>query len=224
LKELYKAYAEDTASVSRAKCPSPHIITACIRGDLSRKKRNQIIDHVFQCALCHEEFALILEILREEKKFIDDLSPIIQEKKQAKEKKFLRFPSLRPAWIYGFVFVSGAVLISIFIHNISEEYKYRGTDSHTFNLITPNKKVNLEKQLEFEWNQVNSADYYILEIFDESLSPIWESGHIKGNRLALSREFTKRLFIQKTYYWMVTAFLSDGKATESHLQNFVIVD
>ena len=224
LKELYMDYLEDKPSVPRTKCPSPQDITACLRGGSSVNKRNRIIDHVFQCAFCHKEFELILELVREEKKLIHDLNTIIQEKKQRRAKKSFRFLTFRPVWIYGFIFVIGVVLISMLVHNISEERKYRSAESHSVTLITPNKKVTLEEQLEFGWNHVQNSDYYILEIFDESLSPIWESDHITVNHASISETITNKLLKQKRYYWMVTAFLSDGKTIESRLQNFVISD
>jgi len=140
LKELYMDYLEDKPNVSRAKCPSPLDLTACLRGESTKKRRNQIIDHVFQCTYCHEEFEFALGIIREEKKFIHDLSTIIKEKNHRKENKFFQFHSFRPAWIYGFIFIIGVVLISLFVHNISEERKYRGTESQAVTLITPIEK------------------------------------------------------------------------------------
>jgi hypothetical protein len=224
LKEIYRDYLEDKPTASRTKCPSPQIITACLRGESSKKRRNKIINHIFKCICCQEEFELILELVREEKRFIHDLDIIIKEKKHRKEKKLFPFQAFRPAWIYGFILVIGVVLVSIFVQNISEERKYRGAESNFLTLITPNKKVTIEKQHEFKWNQVQNSEYYILEIFDESLYPIWESAQIKENHKVLSKEITEKLLIQKKYYWMVTAFLSDGKTIESRLQDFMISD
>jgi hypothetical protein len=224
LKELYMDYLEDKSPVSKVKCPSSQDIAACLRGERSRNKKNQIIDHIFQCDYCHEEFELILESIREEKKFIHYLNTIIKEKKQRKWKKSYKLHKFRPAWIYGFIFVVGVILISVFVYNISEERQYRGAESHSVTLIAPNKKVSLEKQLEFKWNHVQNSDYYILEIFDESLYPIWESDKIKRDHTSLSEEITVKFLKQKTYYWMVTAFLSDGKTIESRLQDFAISD
>ena len=224
LKELYRDYLEDKPPVSRAKCPSTQDIADCLRGESSKNRRNQIIDHIFQCASCHEEFEFALEIIREEEKFIHDLSTIIKEKNHGKKNKFFQFQPFHPAWIYGFIFIMGVVLISLFVHNISEERTYRGAESHSVTLITPNKKTILITQLEFEWKHVLNSDYFILEIFDESLYPIWKSDKITINHTLLSEEITNRLLKQKTYYWMVTAFLSDGKTIESRLQDFVISD
>jgi len=224
LKELYMEYLEDIPSFSRVECPSPQDITACLRGEQSKSKRNRIIDHIFQCADCHNEFELILEIIRKEKRFIHDLSTIVQEKTQRKKNKLFQLHPFRPAWIYGFLFIMGVVFISIFVHNISEERKYRGAESHSVTLITPYKKVILKKQLEFEWKHVQNSDYFILEIFDDTLHPIWKSDKISVNHTVLSKEITDIILKQKLYYWMVTAFLSDGKTIESRLQEFVISD
>jgi hypothetical protein len=73
LKDLYRDYLEDEPTISRTKCPSSRDITACIRGERSKNRRHQIIDHIFQCSCCHEEFELILKIIREENRFIHTL-------------------------------------------------------------------------------------------------------------------------------------------------------
>jgi hypothetical protein len=122
LEGLYKSYLEDRLPVSRAKCPSPQDITACLRGEGLKNRRNRIIDHIFQCAYCHEEFEFILKTIREEKKFIHDLSSITKEKKlREKNKFFYQLLPLHPAWMYGLIFITGVVMISLLVKNISEE-------------------------------------------------------------------------------------------------------
>jgi hypothetical protein len=225
LKRLFRDYLENGLPVSRAHCPSPQEILNCLRGESSKNKRNQIIDHVFQCSYCTKEFEFVLEIIREEEKFIHDLSSIIQEKRLRKRNKFFIQPlSSHPAWIYGLIFITGVVFISLLVQNIFEEHKYRGTESRSVTLINPNQKTTLKTQLGFEWKNVQDSDYFILEIFDESLHPIWKSDKITVNHTSLPEEITSNLHKQKTYYWMVTAFLSNGKKIESLLQDFMISD
>ncbi len=220
LKELFKSYLEDRIPSSRAECPLPRDITACLRAESSKKKREQIIDHVFQCAFCRQEFEFVLETIREEKKLINDLSTIIKGKRHSKENKTFRLFPFRFSWLYSLILITGIVLITILLKNISEEHKYRSSEFPSVTLITSNKKTIQKKQPKFEWEYVQNSDYYILEIFDESLYPIWESDKITANHTVLSKEITNRLLEQKTYYWMVTAFLSDGRTIESRLQDF----
>jgi hypothetical protein len=224
LKELYRDYLEDNPPVSRAKCPSPQDITACIRGKGSKKTRAQIIDHIFQCGYCREEFHFILETIREEKNFIHDLSTIIQERGLRKKDKINPLFPLRLSWLYSLILMIGLVMITFLVKNISEERKYRGGNSQLLMLISPKKNTSLGKQLKFEWRPVQKSDYYILEIFDEALYPIWNSDKITVNHTLLPEKITNTLKEQKTHYWMVTAFLSDGKTIESRLQKFTISD
>lgn len=224
LKGLYRSYLEDRLPVSRSKCPSPQDIIECLRAESSIKRKNSILDHIFSCAYCHDEFEFALETIREEEKFIHDLSTIIQKKRRRIENKYVQFHQFRPAWIFGFIFIIGVALISLFLHNISEERKYRGAQPHSVTLVTPNENTILKPLFEFEWKHIQNSEYYILEIFDESLYPTWRSDKITVNHILLSREITNRLLKQKTYYWMVTAFLPDGKTIESRLQDFVISD
>ena len=224
LKELYRNYLEDKLPSSRAKCPLPEDITACLRGESSKKRRNQIIDHIHYCAYCHEEFEFALETLRAEKKFIYDLDTIFQEKKCRKKNILIQLLPFRPSWLYSLIIITGVVIITLLVKNITDEHKYRGTESPSIMLITPNKKITLKGQLKFEWEDVQNTDYYILEIFDESLYPIWRSNKITNNYSSLPEEIIRGFLKNKTYYWMVTAFISDGKTIESRLKDFIISD
>lgn len=224
IKGLFKSYLEDRLPVSRAKCPLPDDITACIRGESTKKRRNQIIDHVLHCAYCHEEFEFALGIIRGEEKFIKDLGSIVQEKKKSRKKEYLQFFPFRPSWLHSLILITVVVMLTLLVKDMTEERKYRGSETLSITLITPNKKATLRYQLKFEWEDIQNSDYYILEVFDESLYPIWKSDKITVNYTLLSQEITNRFLIHKTYYWMITAFLTDGKTIESKLQDFRISD
>jgi hypothetical protein len=225
LKKLYKGYLEDQFLGSRDKCPSPQDFIAHLRDACSKKKKNQIIDHVTQCPECLEELKFVLKTIREEEKFISDLKDLIPENKQSKKNKYYpQLISFRPLWIYGLIIISGAVLISHLVRNISQQEKYRGNVARSVTLISPTHKTEQKTQMGFKWEDVQESDYFILEIFDESLYPVWTSDKIKENYARLSEEITGILIKDKIYYWMVTAFLSDGKTIESRLQEFFISD
>ena len=224
LKELYRGYLEDERPVSRAKCPLPEDITACLRGEISKKRRHDIVDHILRCVYCHEEFEFALETIREESKFIHDLNRLIQEKKFEKKYRFFQFFPFRPSWLYSLVLIIGVSLITLLVINITEEYKYRSAESPSVILTAPINNVTPKTQLKFEWKEIQNSEYYILEIFNESLYPTWKSGKITLNYTLLPEEITNRFLKNKTYYWMITAYLIDGKTIESRLQDFIISD
>jgi hypothetical protein len=224
LKDLYRDYLEDQQPVSRSECPSPQDITTSIRGKSSKKRTDQLIDHIFQCPYCLEEFQFALETIREEKNFINALSTIIQKKELRKKNRTDQIFPLRLSWLYSLILIIGVIIITFLVKNISEESKYRGGDAHSIMLVKPKTNTPPEKQLKFEWRYVQNSDYYILEIFDEALYPIWKSDKITANHIVLSETIMNTLKKQKTHYWMVTAFRSDGKTIESRLQDFTISD
>lgn len=225
LERLYKDFLEDIQPITRSECPLPQDFIDYVRNECSTKKKNLIIDHVAQCIYCFEEFKFVLEIVREEEKFINDLQDLIPKRKQRVKNKFRLYTiSFRPIWIYGLIFIMGAVLISLLVRNISKEQKYRGNETHEVTLISPKVTTEQKTRLEFKWKEVNKSDYFILEIFDEALHPVWISDKIKVNQITLSEEISDMLSKHKTYYWMVTAYLSDAKTIESRLQEFSISD
>jgi len=223
LKKLYKNYLEDRSHGSRDRCPSPQDFIVYLRDECSKKQKNQIIDHITQCPECLEELNFALKTIREEKKLMSDLKDLIPENKQNNKNKFYpQLISFRPVWIYALIIITGVVLISYLVRNNSEQEKYRGNEAQSLKLISPTHKNEQKTQMGFEWEDVHDSDYFILEIFDESLYPVWTSDKIKENHATLSDEITAMLIKEKPYYWMVTAFLSDGKTIESQLQEFYI--
>ena len=122
IKELYISYLDYRPPISRSECPSPQDITACLRGKRSRKRRNQIIDHVFQCVYCHKEFEFALQTIREEGILIHDLDKIIQENRPSKKKKTYVFLPLRLSWLYSLILITAVVMITLLIKNFSGEH------------------------------------------------------------------------------------------------------
>ena len=238
LKNLYKAYIIENAPLSRQNCPPTKEIISLFRSKLSEKQKSKIIDHIANCYFCSQEFEFILQTLRQEKKLRDEIRKLLLSKKEAllnkqgskKKNNDLRkklipfFPHL--SWKSASLFMGVTVIISvlfalIFFHN-HEKKAYRGQYFTSIKLIEPVKGKYQKSLLVFRWEEIKGAEYYILELFDETLLAIWESKKIFNAHTVLPKKIGNSLAENKFYFWMLTAYFPDGKKLESRIENFIL--
>jgi hypothetical protein len=221
MKKLYEVYIAEKTSQKRKDCPSPELIFSLFQPNTSESIRNEILAHVLKCSHCTKDFQFILSTLREEKIFINDLEGVLKSarkvhKKEQGSKSFL----FRLSWKYAFFLIGAVIIAVVFMLNLPNEHVYRGTNHKSIRLISPLDQYNLKSNLLFEWAMVEDADYFILEIFDESLYPIWKSEKITANRRNLPSYALAKLNPNNVYYWVVTAFMPNDRILESQLQKF----
>ena len=235
LMKLYKAHIMENVPPSRKNCPPSKEIISFFRSRTSEKQRSKIIDHITKCSSCAQEFEFMLQTQREEGKLIDDIRKILQTKenmtlnKTRVDKKIINssggrklfFPKL--SWKYALVLAGVAIIVStFFVFQNSGKREYRGSDLNRVHLIEPISGKYSTSLLVFKWSKFKDSEYYILELFDETLFQIWKSNRMIKNKAILPAEVAKRLNINKTYFWMVTAFLPDGEKIESEIEEFIM--
>jgi len=226
LREVYQADIKDKIPQTRKFCPSPKEMLHLFRGKNSEKKKAKIVDHITNCYYCSQEFEFIVEALRYEEKMNNIAKEFIVQKEKNPALKQSVSNSFFSMFKWGYVsLIVSCILVfsltAIFIFSTKVgNSKYRGSSSNQIELIKPRKKMLTESTLAFEWKSVQGADYYVLEIFDETLYSVWRSDKINVNNIILSRETPYRLENNKSYYWMVTAFFQTGIKKESILKEF----
>ena len=223
MKTLYEVYIAEKTPQKGKDCPSPEMIFSLFHPNTTESIRNETLAHVLECSHCTKGFQLILSTLREEKKFINDIEAVFKPgKKEYKKKKRSKSFLFRISWKYAFFLIGAAIIAVVFMLNISNIHVYRGTNHKSISLISPLDQHYLKSNLLFEWETVENANCFIIEIFDESLYPIWKSEKITGNRMNLPRDALAKLDSSKMYYWLVTAFMPNDLILESQLQKFEI--
>jgi len=235
--KLYKADIMENIPHSRKSCPPSKEIISFFKSKTSEKQRSRIIDHITKCSSCAQEFEFMLQTRREEGKLIEGIGKLLQSKENiaaikkrvGKKINYLSegrqplFPRL--SWKYAFILAGVTIIISTFFvfQNIGKR-EYRGPDLSQVRLIEPINGRYSKSFLEFKWNEFKDSQYYILELFDESLFQTWKSNKISKSKATLPAEVAKSLNINKTYFWMVTAFLPDGKKIESEIVEFILTN
>jgi hypothetical protein len=96
------------------------------------------------------------------------------------------------------------------------------TTASSLTLIQPNQDNPAKLPLIFKWKPVEGADYYALEIFDETLVPVWKCAEIRSPYFAMPAVSSGWLKFNKPYFWMTIAYRNKEKLAESDLARFVV--
>lgn len=237
LKSAYKSSIQKCIPPSREGCPSQENILRVFEKSTPALEKEEIINHVVKCAYCLREFELFLALVRDENKAAKEISEYLGKKSRDSHspKKRPKFQNIisplyakpRPLWKLAaisvtFVIISGLFLIlskTIFKSAPNEE---RGRLGNQIRLISPTQGQEVALPLTFRWQKVPQAQIYQLEIFDESLLPLWRSPQIFDLIYKLPPEIEDKIQKNRVYFWMITAFLPSNARKESPLGSFTL--
>ena len=210
LKEYFRGYTASKRPLTRKGCPSPETVASSFEPSASVHKKKRIIDHISGCSLCHEEFIMLLEIQKREP---DKVRAIRQERSDRTS-----------LWQYACVLLGlGLVMMSFFVSVHQKEISIVERSAKTgLTLLDPKVDQSLSGPLVFRWQGRSVSDYYILELFDDALLPIWTSDRVREHHIPIPPEVYATLQPGRSYFWMVTAFLQGTKTEESRLRRFII--
>jgi hypothetical protein len=223
--------------------PSARRIFGLFDGTLSARKKARLIDHLTRCSSCFQEFEFILALERHKKGMIADLDvltgrrrtgaghPTVKDRNPAylklTQKPIWRaWPTRSWAHAVGLAIVVLGLILGLSqwtsLKNIFEN-KFRAWPSPKISLINPPPHRSVSRQsLYFQWTPLPGTEYYIFELFDKALAPIYKSQETASTQTALPRNISDRLSPRQPYYWVVTGMLASGKKAESDIGEFSI--
>lgn len=176
-----------------------------------------IIDHISGCPLCREEFMMLLEhqkVLAADPIADPDSRPGHVERRQ-----------LHLALWQGVLALLGVTLIVssfFFIGHQNEDLNTRQMGTAGITILSPKRNLSLSHPLIFRWQAKPDSEYYVLELFNESLLPVWASEKIRDLQVLLPPEVSSSLRSGQVYFWMVTSYVRAKKSGESPLLRVVV--
>jgi hypothetical protein len=238
LKLLYRDHIRSQHPVSRLQCPSLEKIYSSLKGKNSQRYRIKLINHISHCRFCLDDFDILRSFLLHEKYMlaeIDQIIPIAKNQdyhlreiigKYRHGKKQILINYLRKTAFYFPMLAIAFLIISLFtnrqlIKRVLFSDQNRSPLKSELVLLHPecNKEYAIF-DLVFKWNSIPRSDYYIIDIFDETLLPIWKSPPIFEPFLKFPAKNLQIIKPNKKYFWMVTAYRSDKTQIESNINCF----
>jgi hypothetical protein len=221
LRKSYRGYAALRRPPDRKKCPTPAAIAGSFEPSYSIRKKKRIIDHISACAGCQDEFMMFLQLKRSETTEGCATDPVAIEDGHSGRYKTRALGRL-PLWQYACVLFGMclAVYSYVLLSQQADSSGSRQTRERDIILISPKADRTISSSILFRWRQNSAAEYYIVELFDEQLLPVWISDIVRAPEMRLPPNVSSRLLPDRPYYWMVTGFAQDSKIGESHLTRF----
>ncbi len=223
LRRLYGEYVRSRTSGDRKACPDLEVLLKIATPEAKVSGRKKIVDHIGGCFECSSELRLFLDLHEESESLSAQIAP-------TRKNRFLLsiqslWPGLPPTIVrFAFAFF-GAMLTVIALYVLlqwppkPDEYR---SAKPSVGLNAPIGAVRASAPLLFEWKSLPGTDYYILELYDEGLMPVWTSKELPEIRLLLPGDVARRLSADRPYYWMVTAYSGGEKVADSDLVHFVL--
>jgi hypothetical protein len=139
---------------------------------------------------------------------------------------FSKLINISPFFRVSSVFV-GLVLIAtsaLLIIQNNEFSRSSRSGNAGINMTYPVTTHPKDENLIFRWKRQPESGYYVLELFDEALLPIWTSPKTDALQARLPDDVYSSLQIGKSYFWMVTGFSEGQKVDESPLARFILIN
>ena len=239
----YRAALSARLPSSRKDCLSADQIIGLLDRAQSQRCRARFIDHLTQCSSCYREHEAFRSLLQQRDLCVEDLAA--WAKHQQKKRQLFSVEDswdeygrilgrekqggmLRHGWSYALsaAFLLGCLIIILsripIVRNIWDS-SYRAGPETRILLVHPRQdQILAGRSICFQWTPLPRAVYYVLEIFDASLRPIWKSPETRAARIILPPEVSARMTPSKPYYWLVTGALPDDRLAESKIGVFII--
>jgi hypothetical protein len=212
LKRHYQRFVADNRNLERKKCPSAKELGRAAKNEMWRRRKLNLLDHVFSCGACVQEYETLRLLYQEERKTAD-----------------VAVRSFRLGFNYKYLVSAVSLLIvmaAIYLlrpwTEVPTEEVYRDAGKEKILLQVPTGVVS-SPPVKFQWSQGNRVDYYQVYLLDEELSRLWVSEKISVNSLSLPQEVVKRLERGKIYFWKVRIYGKNASVEESELRDFKII-
>jgi hypothetical protein len=140
------------------------------------------------------------------------------------QKLSLNFPRLM-AFSLG-VLAAAFIIIGLFtnrqfIKEMLFPNQNRSPSQNEIVLLCPRNDIEYSRSnLQFRWKSIPSSGYYIIDIFDEALLPIWKSSPIFEPFYKFDVKLPELIKPKNKYFWMVTAIISNKNKLESDIGFF----
>ena len=219
LREVFRAYVDSRGAGDRRFCPSPEVLADSFEPGASTRKKKRIIDHLPECPACREEFHLFFDLQR----IPYDALPS-EATRQVTGTTKARRPPVLPIWRYAAIVMGTCLILSAIILLIrnADLSEVERTGAAGISLVYPTTFHIGTKELVFRWEGFSPSQYYIVELFDEALLPVWVSPPIRDVQARPPSDKIRGMTTGTIYFWMVTAYSEATKTGESRLARFEV--
>lgn len=216
LRWFYRSYVSGKVRAARGKCPPVGGLRKAFEAATSRAAKNEVVAHISDCPDCAMEF----EFMRQGQTMEKEIAAQVRVLARLRHPPILFLPQPLRSYAIGMLIVA-AMITAVVLHErdgVREEGRSRSITIPES--LSPAGHVATPSPLIFRWKPVIGAVSYVVEVYDESLQPVWESPPVSTTAASLPDPIRETLSGDKNYYWLVQAFDAEGKIGESRFEEF----
>jgi hypothetical protein len=224
ISKLYQDNLDRGGSVAKDSCPDPERLVNSIMTEVPRKEKAEILRHAANCPACAGALKGLLCISAEVTKLAEQVEILSKSGRgcaSPEKKTFWAWIVKKPlaATLMG---LAAMAVIAVYVTQPRNKSAKRSEPGVGIQMISPVKTSLPEATVQFKWESLANADYYIVELFDKTLKLVWRSGLLYGNETPLAGGVSKDMIPGETYYWTVTAVMTDHIEIKSRMAEFSI--
>jgi len=196
-------------------CPSDETLTKAFQNDLSKRKKDNLVDHIFNCPRCRIKFEALTKIQAElkliENNIIEKNSPSINQLVTSEKTRSRKIPYFRYSYIVStaLLFVLAVGIGYLLLHQKENRPVLRDNGSAAFELIEPKGKLTSIPS-KFTWTRIPGADSFCFKMIDEDLNTIINRTAY-SNQYILTNVERGRIKRKKIYLWSVAGMNDSGE-------------
>lgn len=203
----------EETSRDRKSCPPLDEILSSFSPEAPLDLKEKIIDHIIKCPACRSEFELIMA----SRQFASQVSTVLFPKERFKKIKEFFFWSPGRFWKVASVVILAAFLVVTIYFQISSWNIFHAERGpcRTDNFMMKENILPVPLSIKLMWAPLPEALFYIVELFDENMSLIWQSPPEKETQLELPESVMKSIKSKEYFYWHFRAWTHDKTIIES---------
>ena len=222
---------------SRA-CPSRESLVNLFEERVSEREGWRLLTHIVDCPECLAVFESIKEIRAESQGILRTLDGLDLQSREArrrlrrlasqeirslrKGRRLQRRKAFRrvgvPAAVAAAVLLA-ALFIGPALWKHRESSVERSPMAPEIDLLEPRGAV-AASALTFRWTSRPEVRSYTVEIYDQSLEPVFQSGPLRSASLAVPPDVAAGMTRGRTYFWKIVGLLGDNLTVESEFAKF----
>lgn len=222
------------------RCPSKNDIIRYFEGVVPEVQTKRLLAHVLSCPECMTIFEAAQEIRSRSGEILGGLEGFEEQGREARDRlrdrarreilllrrnrrsrkrmsfRRLLFPAVGTALALLAVWI-----IAPSLGNRVTSVLERDGSPLEIRLLRPRGPVPASA-LTFEWTTRPEAQSYRLEIYDQALEPVYQSGPLGAGPYPLSGDAAAMIRTNDVYFWKVVAVFKDGRTIGSEFARFVL--
>jgi hypothetical protein len=221
IKRAYQEAADGRAPSSRERCPSPEDLYASCEPRASRRQIDRITAHLAECRRCLEEYRSLRLVSIRKRRTLEAICRLFADGGSLTRSEEER-PHGGRAWSAAAPLLAASLAALLLIvskpASVRDAWDRRERSAAGAEVILLHPPGGMEcprSRLVFKWAPFRGADCYLLELFDESLSSVWQSPCLFEPSIIPPPDVVRGLRPGGGYFWTVTARTSDGRRAES---------